>query len=93
MPESKAWSTEGLNDVQHRVTYLIVDLAGIAVGEGLATAAALQRLVGGVQFLHVDAQIRLAAALGRAQLARVYRLLSNYIQQADFIFVTKTEHG
>ena len=53
-------------------------LAGVAVGEGLATAAALERLVRRVELLHVDAQVRLAAALGRAQLARIHRLLRYY---------------
>lgn len=58
--------------------YLVVHLARVAVGEGLATAAALQRLVRSMQLLHVDPQVCLTATLGRAQLARVHRLLGYY---------------
>lgn len=49
-------------------------LARVAIREGLPATLALQRLVGGVQLLHVDAQVRLAATLGGTQLARVHWL-------------------
>lgn len=52
-------------------------LARVPVGEGLATAATLQRLVRGVQLLHVYPQVGLAAALGGAELASVHRLLGD----------------
>lgn len=52
-----------------------MNLARVAIGEGLAAAFALERLIGGVQLLDVDAQVGLAPALGRAQLACVDRFL------------------
>lgn len=52
-------------------------LAGVTVSEGLPAALAVDWLVAGVQLLHVYAQVRLATALGRAQLARVHWLSGN----------------
>lgn len=52
----------------------------ITVGEGLATAFTLERFVGRVQLLDVDAQVCLAAAGGRAQFALENRFVASVYQ-------------
>lgn len=60
---------------------LVVQLAGVLVGEGLPAALAGQRRVRRVHLLHVVAQVRLAPALRRAQLATVHRLLRHVMNK------------
>lgn len=64
---------------------LIVHFAGISIREGLPAAPALERLVRCMQFLYVNPQICLTAALSRAKFAGVHRLLS-YIMNEPMSF-------
>lgn len=55
-------------------------LERVTVGEGLAAAFALEWLLGRVQLLDVDAQVRLAATGGGTQLALEDRLVTRVDQ-------------
>ena len=56
------------------------NLECVAVGEGFSAALALERFIGSVQLLHVNAQIRFSAARRRAQFALEHRLVTRVDQ-------------
>ena len=61
-----------------------MDLVGVSVREGLAALLTLQRLVRGVELLHVDLEVCLPAARGWAQLTLEHGLVARVDQFVGF---------